>query len=67
VGGASSYQVRVDDLTTGRTSLFLVTTASLSWVPPTDLTSGHTYHWYVRALNASGLGLWSPAGTFRVV
>ena len=66
VGGAGSYEVRVDNATTGRVRLFTATVGSLSWVPPTDLTAGHTYRWYVRALNADGLGVWSPAGTFRV-
>jgi hypothetical protein len=67
ITGSASYQVRVDDATTGRTRLFLVTVGGLSWTPPSDLTVGHAYRWFVRALNSAGLGVWTPAGTFRVV
>ena len=67
IGWAPSYQIRVDDLTTGRTNLYLTTVSGLDWTPPTDLITGHTYRWYVRALNSSGLGVWSPATVFRIV
>ena len=67
IGGAPTYQIRVDDLTTGRTNLYLTTVSSLDWTPPTDLTVGHTYRWYVRAMNTNGLGMWSPATVFRVI
>ena len=63
----TSYEVRVDDVTTGRTRLFVATVGGLSWTPPSDLITGHTFRWYVRALNADGMGLWSPGVTFRVV
>jgi hypothetical protein len=67
IGFAPAYQIRVDDLTTGQTNLYLATVGHLDWVPPADLTAAHTYRWCVRAINASGLGTWSPAQNFRIV
>ena len=64
---APAYQIRVDDVTTAQTNLYLATVGRLDWVPSTDLIVGHTYRWYVRATNASGLGVWSPAQNFRIV
>jgi len=67
IGWASQYQVRVDDLTTGQTGRYLVTVGGLDWTPTTDLVAGHTYRWYVRAMNANGLGMWSLSRDFRIV
>jgi hypothetical protein len=67
VDGASTYAIVVDDLTTGRRSLFRESTKTTSWVPPADLTVGHAYRWRVAALNAAGLGRWSQWHTVRVV
>jgi hypothetical protein len=66
-GAAPAYQVRVDDLTTGETGIYAATTGSLDWTPPSDLTAGHTYGYFVRAMNSNGLGLWGPGQTFRVM
>jgi hypothetical protein len=67
IGWAPQYQVRVDDLTTGQTARYLVTVGGLDWTPPSDLVAGHAYRWYVRALNANGLGMWSLSRDFRII
>ena len=40
------------DLPPGSTAadLYLTTVSGLDWTPPTDLITGHTYRWYVPAL-----------------
>jgi hypothetical protein len=66
VAGAT-YQVRVDDLTYGLSNIFPDTaTTNTSWMVPGDLVSGRSYQWQVRAVNANGLGIWSPLSTFTV-
>lgn len=67
VAGTTAYAIRVTDLTTMRADIFPGATASgTSWQPPGDLVSGRKYTWQVRAMNAQGLGAWSPAATFAV-
>lgn len=66
IEGASRYIIAVDDLTTGRTSLYYQSTTSTSWQPPGDLVNGHSYRWHVSAYNAASLGRWSLASEFRV-
>jgi hypothetical protein len=62
LAGATTYQVRVDDLTTERTSLFLpLVSMDQAWTPGADLTSGHTYRWSVRAVVAGSGGSWFGA------
>lgn len=72
LAGATTYQVRVDDLTAGRTNLFLpVVSMDQAWTPGTDLTSGHTYRWWVRSVvpGAAGTwyGAWSAPKDFQVL
>ncbi|HKB03837.1 MAG TPA: hypothetical protein VKD90_16555, partial [Gemmataceae bacterium] len=67
VAFAPAYQLRIDDLTSGEAAVYSATTGSLDWTPPDDLIVDHTYRWYVRALNGSDLGVWSPGQTFWVV
>jgi hypothetical protein len=67
IAGATSYRVRVDDLTTGKTNVQTATVAGLSWTPGTDLVAGHRYRWYVTALNDVGLGTKSAGQDFRIV
>ncbi|HEX3150170.1 MAG TPA: CAP domain-containing protein [Gemmataceae bacterium] len=67
VGGASQYTIRIDDLSANLTNLFpTATTTDTSWAPPSDLVSGRSYTWMVRAMNAGGFGAWTPAGSFSV-
>jgi hypothetical protein len=63
--GTTKYVLILDDLTTGR-RVATVQTTGQNWAPPTPLVDGHVYRWRVSARNASGLGLWSPASTFRL-
>jgi hypothetical protein len=66
VTGAAKYQVRVVDLATGQI-VSLATTTDQAWTPMADLAKGHTYRWWVRAMNTSGLGVWCLAKDFKVV
>ena len=66
VAGAPKYQVKVLDLTTGQT-VALPTVTDQAWTPGADLTAGHTYRWWVRAMNSGGFGMWSAAKDFTVV
>jgi hypothetical protein len=66
VAGAT-YQVRVTDLTSGLSGSFPnAATTDTSWMVPGDLVSGRTYQWQVRAVNANGLGAWSPLSKFTI-
>jgi hypothetical protein len=72
LAGSTTYQVRVDNLTTGQTNVFLPTVSmDQAWTPGTDLTRGHTYRWWVRAMtpgpNGSWYGAWSLPKDFQVV
>src|SRR5262249_21677549 len=67
ITGATSYRVRVDDLTTGVTNVRTATVNGLTWTPGADLKAGHRYRWYVTALNGAGLGRLSVSRDFRVV
>src|SRR5262245_20176098 len=67
VAGATSYAIRVNDISAQLTNVFPGAIATgTSWQPPTDLASGRTYTWQVRAVNQTGLGAWSSLGTFVV-
>jgi hypothetical protein len=70
--GAANYQLRVDDLTTGQTNVFLpLVSMDQAWTPAMELRGGHMYRWWVRAVipGASGAwqGAWSVAKDFRIV
>ena len=63
---AAGYEVRVKDLTTGRTR-GIVASAGTSWTAATSLVAGHRYRWWVRAVSASGArGVWSTPLDFTV-
>ena len=67
VAGTASYELFVDDATTGRRNIFPgQRTNATNWTTSTDLIVGHTYRWWVRALNSSGLGVWSLSNTFQI-
>ena len=66
IGGAA-YEIRLDDVTGKKNNLFPRTQVeNPTWTPPADLVSGRTYRWMVRAGNAAGAGVWTPAATFTV-
>jgi hypothetical protein len=65
--GGASYDVWVDDNTTGQSQVVRqpsVIGTSLSL--PTSLAPGHTYTWWVRASNDTGHSPWSNPLTFTV-
>jgi hypothetical protein len=64
---AIGYQVRLIDVTAGWTSMWPGATSNgPSWSPPSDLISGHTYKFMVRALYAHFDGAWSNVATLKV-
>lgn len=63
----ATYQIRIDDVTGARNNIFPgVSVTGTSWNPAADLISGRNYRWQVRAMNAAGVGVWSPFTNFSV-
>lgn len=61
---ASSYDVRLDDMTTGVSQVKRVTT--LTWTPAT-LIPGHTYAWWVRGISSNSVaGAWAGETVFTL-
>jgi hypothetical protein len=66
VGGASTYQVFVQNRKTSVTVINQVGIAATVWTPGTSLPDGD-YRWWGRASNASGIvGAWSAAMDFSI-
>ncbi len=69
VANAGHYDVWVDNLTTGQSSVLRNTNiAGTSWSPTTPLAGGNTYRWWVRAIDSTGtnMGLWGGSMDFSV-
>jgi hypothetical protein len=69
VAGADHYAVWVNDLTTGQSAaLRNMDVVGTSLAVLTPLTPGHSYRWWVRAIDKSGTndGAWSAATDFWV-
>jgi small neutral amino acid transporter SnatA (MarC family) len=66
VAQADHYIIWINDLTTGQRQVFFdQNVTSTSWAPPTNLTQGDTYIWWVQAVSADGnTSLWSSGMTF---
>jgi hypothetical protein len=66
--GAVSYQVWMNDLSSGKNNIFLGATATINnWAPPANLVSGDTYRWWVRGIDQMGNSLpWSYSNDFTV-
>lgn len=65
VTGVPQYEIYVDDLTSGFWADQTVT--GTSWISTKALLPGHTYRWWLRALNTDGSGgLWSDSSDFSV-
>jgi hypothetical protein len=63
--GAPQYQIYVSDLATGHVQGQLL--SGTTWTPTTPLLSGHSYRWWVRAMNSDGsAGVWSASLDFQV-
>lgn len=72
LAGSTTYQVRVDDLTTGQTKRFLpLVSVNQAWTPPADLVRGHSYRWWVRVVvpgpRGAWYGAWNASKDFRIV
>jgi uncharacterized protein YkwD len=67
VAWASSYNVWVNDVTTGQNqALYVSGLTGTSWTPTTALTTGHTYRTWVQAVGAGNVALWGNAQDFTV-
>lgn len=65
VPGASSYELKVDDITSGVTDVIRVTgLTSTTYTAASSLVVGHEYRIQVRGVNAQGLGTWSTVTRF---
>jgi hypothetical protein len=63
---ATSYEVWVNDLTTNQSKVLDTTgLTGTSWTPSTPLTVGHSYRWWVQAVNANA-HQWSASQDFTV-
>jgi hypothetical protein len=69
VSQADHYDLWVDDLTTHLSQVVRDTNVTgTMWEPSTSLDMGHTYRWWVRAVNnGGGTSGWSAPQTFAVV
>jgi hypothetical protein len=68
VNGANSYDVWVNDTTSGQGQVIRQTTANTSLVSPITLTLGHGYQWWVMAHSADGNNSsWGSGATFSLV
>jgi len=70
VSGAASYDVWVNDLTSGKSQVVRQTTTNTSLPSPTVLTLGDTYEWWVRAQDTQvppDLSSWGSGTTFSIV
>jgi hypothetical protein len=64
---ATAYEIRVNDLTTGRVNIFPgQRTTATTWTAPFDLVSGRSYVVRVRAVNSLNQGTWGPAHAFSI-
>jgi hypothetical protein len=67
ISGATEYEVRVNNLSTGKSNVVPgQRTTGSSWVSPVDLTSGDRYSVRVRAVNSRGQAAWGPVANFSI-
>ncbi|HWY85599.1 MAG TPA: hypothetical protein VNX28_02690 [Gemmataceae bacterium] len=67
--GADHYDVWVSDLTTGQSPVIRnEDVLDTSWTPSTALTPGHSYRWWVRAVDSTNTndGPWSASANVAV-
>jgi hypothetical protein len=66
VAGADHYYIWISDLTTGQT-LGSSHVTGTSWTPGSGMVQGHSYRWWVEALNSSGgASAWSGSMDIRI-
>ncbi len=66
VAGATSYDVWVNNLTTGTSQILRSQTAGTSLTATAALTLGNSYEWWVRGLATGSNGPWSAGAVFTV-
>ena len=56
VSGGDHYDIWVNDATTGKSQVLRNLNATgTSWTPAQALSPGHSYRWWVRALDSAGI------------
>jgi hypothetical protein len=67
VSGATSYDIWLNDVTSGAVGLLHGQSSATSWTATSALTVGDSYIWWVRGVGAgNSTGPWSGAATFNV-
>ncbi|MFN0196126.1 MAG: pre-peptidase C-terminal domain-containing protein [Planctomycetaceae bacterium] len=67
VAGAASYELRVNNLTTGQQNLIFEVVAGTSFTSAVSLVQGDSYEWKVRAITSKGtVGEFSQSKYFNV-
>jgi uncharacterized delta-60 repeat protein len=67
--GATSYDLRVNDVTMGRTGVVQISTVNVARValtPATALSPGDSYTWYVGAVSSNGKVSWDSGHSFTL-
>ncbi len=67
VAYAASYDVWVNDVTTGQSMVLRnskISASNTSWQATMNLTPGDTYQWWVATVSANGAEYWSTGQTF---
>jgi hypothetical protein len=66
--GVARYDVWVDNVTTGQAQVFRNTSVTgTTWTPPTALSPGQTYRWWVGSISTNGAGTaWSLVQNFSI-
>jgi hypothetical protein len=68
VSHADSYELRVNDLTTGQTDVLRQTTSNTALASTVSFALGDQYQWWVRALSANGTtSSWGAGAGFTLV
>jgi surface antigen len=67
VTNTTAYEVQLNDVSANRRGIFSqILVADTWWALPSDLISGRTYSWRVRAINSAGSGPWSMVSRFSI-
>ena len=68
VSAAASYDIEVNDLTTGKVAFVStgIAAGATTWTTPTALTTGHGYEWWVATISSNGTAFWSAGQTFAL-
>jgi hypothetical protein len=64
VTAASSYDLWVDDISAGQSQIIRQSVTGTVFVAPTSLQVGHSYRWWVAAVDGTGQEYWSATTYF---